>query len=497
MELWARLSHLELTWTGLFVMIGAFVAVLFLRRLLPPARRHRGRLSAMLLGAAPILHLVATGVGLLGAKAASAAIHLLNLLFVIGGVTGVASMVVFDIVLGRTKVPTITRDLSQAIGFVLVLLGVLHSGGINPLSVITTSAVATAILGLALQGMLTNVVAGLVLQVDGTFALGDWIQWGQHVGRIAQINWRSSSIVTRDGDTAIVPNAQLLSNQVLNLSRPTRARRASIEIAFHHRHSPGEVEKAMVAAARDVPGVKSEPPPSCTPMGFGAAQVKYALVYWVEDIARETAIEGAVRARVWYAAERSGLEGPCPRRDAGGEDPIELEERLAALARVAIFAPLADDDRRLLARAMARRRFAPAETILREGEPGDSLFVIEDGSVRVTVLGADGFAAAGREGGAELATLRAGDCFGEMSLLTGDPRQATCVAISESVLYEIGVASMRRVLDVHPEVARAIADLLAMRHLALAGTAKPAPADAEVAKARLWTRVRTYFHLAG
>src|SRR5258708_15182750 len=118
--------------------------------------------------------------------------------------TGVLGMIVFDLALGRTRVPTIARDLVQAGVFGGMAFVVLKSGGIHPLSILTTSAVLTAVIGLALQSIMANVLAGLVLQIDRTFALGDWIQWGVRVGRIAEINWRSSSIVTREGDTAIV-----------------------------------------------------------------------------------------------------------------------------------------------------------------------------------------------------------------------------------------------------------------------------------------------------
>src|SRR5262245_47349187 len=113
MDLWTRLHHFELTWPGLILLVGGFVASLFLRRLLPEHRRHRGRLGVLLLGLGPILHLIATALGLAGLESMSATLHLLNIFLVLVGITGVLSMLVFDVVLAHSAIPTITRDLVQ------------------------------------------------------------------------------------------------------------------------------------------------------------------------------------------------------------------------------------------------------------------------------------------------------------------------------------------------------------------------------------------------
>jgi len=492
-ELWARLRHFELTWTGLFLLIAAFVAVLFLRRLLPERRRHRGRLSVLLLGVAPVLHLIATGFGLIGAPSISAALHLLNLCIVVVAATGVLGMIVFDLALGRTAVPTIARDLVQAGIFGGILFVVLRSGGIDPVSALTTSAVLTAVIGLALQNIMANVLAGVALQIDRTLTLGDWIQWGQRVGRIAEINWRSSSIVTREGDTAIVPNATLVSNEVLNLSRPTHARCVIVRVPVHHRHSPGEVRAALLPIFEGVAGVLADPAPVCAPFDFEVSRhlsiVSYGLVFWIDEPERQGAIEGEVRTRVWYAAERAGIEGPCPR-----PSDDDLEPRLSAIGRVSLLTPVGEPDRRELARSMRRLRFAEGERILRQGDEGSSLFVVDRGAVHVRA--SDGGSNGGDADG-DIATLGPGDFFGEMSLLTGAPRAATCIAAKETVCWEIPSEGFRRIVDERPAIAEEISGLLAARQGALDDRrgAKREPTDLDGDKARLLARVRAYFHL--
>jgi small-conductance mechanosensitive channel len=310
-ELWTRLSFLEVGWTGLGALVFAFLVALALRRALPEDRRHRGRVSLVLLGAAPLVHLFATGVALLGGARAAAALHLVNLTAVIFATAGLLGMLVFDVILGRTRVPTILRDFAQTTAFGVIVIVILRSAGVDSVSALTGSAVAAAVLGLASQGILSNVFAGIVLQVDRTLRLGDVIQWGQRQGTIAEIRWRSSSILTREGDIAIVPNAVLLSNEVLNLSRPARKRKVTVRVPFDRRHAPAEVREAMLAALKDVDGVAFEPGPTCSPMDFDHGDVAYAVVFWIEDVDKQGAIEGAVREHIWYAAQRAGLSGPC------------------------------------------------------------------------------------------------------------------------------------------------------------------------------------------
>src|SRR5687768_4834412 len=123
MELWERLRHFELGWAGLAGLTAGFVLMLFLRRLLPPGRRNRGRISLLLLGIGPVLHLAATGLRLLGAPTLSGTLHLINMALILLGIAGTASLVVFDILLGRSRIPTIVRDLVQfAIFGVMVIL---------------------------------------------------------------------------------------------------------------------------------------------------------------------------------------------------------------------------------------------------------------------------------------------------------------------------------------------------------------------------------------
>lgn len=499
-----RLRHIQPSFTGLVLAVLALVAVLFLRRLLPADQRHRGKAPLWFLVLSLFFRAAATGAAAAEATSLWGVFNLLDILFLAFGITGVAGMLVFDIAIGHTnvRVPPILRDLILAAVFVVIVMSVLRKSGVHLLSLVTTSAVLTAVIGLALQSTLANVFAGLSLQLDQTLRIGDWIQMASHVGQIANIKWRSTSIVTRDGDTVIVPNGELLREAVVNLCRPSGAHRRWIRVGFAYRHPPNEVRAILLAALGQVPGVLSEPAPDCVPQDFGDHAVVYALGYFVSDMARDFVIDGEVRTRVWYAAQRAGLEIPFPvrsvhmtemSRDQGAlAEERDFAECVLALSSIDLFAPLTASDRALLAKGMKKLRFAASEDIIRQGAPGDSLYLILSGEVGVN-LAVDGAVR-------EVATLGPGHFFGEMSLMTGEPRKATCQARSDVSCYLVDHASFQALLETKPSVAEEISTLLGTRQLALEGereglSVEAAARRAAEARARLLLRVRDFFHL--
>jgi small-conductance mechanosensitive channel len=302
---------------GIVLVVAAttFVATVLVRLLLPRERRHRGRAVLFALGASGLLAVGAIAFGVMGASAGSI-VQLASVVFLAAGLVGLAGLVAFDLVLARVglAVPAILVDLLQATVAIALLLAFLRLEGLDPFSLVTTSAVLTAVVGLALQSTIANVFGGVSLQLDRTLGRGEWIEVGGRVGRIQEIGWRSTRLVTKDGDTLFVPNGELLTREVLNYSRPTGRHRTTIRVGFHYRHAPPLVRGVLLALVRETPGVLASPPPECGPSEFGDSAVVYELQYWIADYAREDAIAEEIRTRIWFAARREDLELPFPTR---------------------------------------------------------------------------------------------------------------------------------------------------------------------------------------
>jgi CRP-like cAMP-binding protein len=208
-----------------------------------------------------------------------------------------------------------------------------------------------------------------------------------------------------------------------------------------------------------------------------------------------------VRTRVWYAAARAGLEIPFPIRtvvmqgaqaaDADEQAAPELAARLSALEQVDLFATLESAERELLARGLRRRPFAAGESIIRQGTPGDSMFIIARGEVHVSLT----------QAGMNkiIAKLGPGDFVGEMSLMTGEPRAATCLAATDVMSFELDHATFQQLLTTRPAVADRMSSLLAARqsHIEKKGDEMSALAAAQTAerKSQFLQRIRSFFEL--
>jgi CRP-like cAMP-binding protein len=398
------------------------------------------------------------------------------------------------------RFPSIFRDVIQVVAFVVIALGVLAASGTDTSKIFTTSAVITAVVGLALQNTITNLFAGLMLNMDQALGVGDWIQVGARTGRIAQIRWRSTVLRTGDGDTVIMPNSQILNQDVYNYSRPAAPHRVSIKLTFHFRHPPNQVRAALLAAIRDVPGALAKPAPDCLVVEFGDGSVVYALRVWIEDVGKKSDVLGEIHTRIWYASQRAGLEMPSQTRvviaenvEAEAESAAgasALEGRLLALDRIELFSTLERTEKELLAKGMPRVGFAAGEAIIRQGEPGDSLYVIETGSVAVSLRRA--------EIDQEVAVLGPGDFFGEMSLMTGEPRAATCIAQTDTTCYVIDRAGFQRIITSRPRLADEMSARLAERQAALLRKGDELSALAARlpdAGKHLLARIRSFFDL--
>jgi small-conductance mechanosensitive channel/CRP-like cAMP-binding protein len=414
-------------------------------------------------------------------------------------------LVIFDGLIRRSRrepLPRILRDISQGVLFFVALLLALNSAGVEPGQLLTTSALLTVVAGMALQETLGNLVAGLALQGERPFDVGDWIEvhgTPSHIGRVREINWRATRLHTLDNVDLIVPNGLLAKALVTNFDRPHRAARRSVFFTTALSAPPRKVHELVLSAITEVPGVLASPSPSIVTFDFSESGVKYWLRFFIDDMGRRDAIDGGVRDRVWYALDRAGMSLSVPSRTIEmyevSEETKRLvtdkksRERIEALANNDLFSKLAREDLELLGANARTALFAPGEVIIRRGDFGDTMFVVKSGELAVRVD------AGGTE--TEAARLGAGAFFGEMSLLTGDTRQATVVAVSSCELLVIDHAAFSQVLASHPEVAKIVGEKVIERRRGLADALVSASMKQEalVEQHDLIDRIKNFFRL--
>jgi small-conductance mechanosensitive channel/CRP-like cAMP-binding protein len=458
-----------------FVVVFFFVVRALVRNAKNVERYHT-RAAGTLIG----LHLVAITVAAMQSALdyESNIAETVALAFSLLAVVSLGVTLVLRVLLPRVGIalPRIMVDLVTAVCTIVVFIIVGKRAGFSVAGLITTSAVLTAVIGFSLQDTLGSVMGGLSLQLDKSVSVGDWITLGpgQPTGRVVEIRWRYTAIETRNWETVIIPNSQLVKSQVTILGRRTGEAtllRRHIEFFVDFRTPPTDVIAAVdVALKADVPPrVATSPAPNVIFFGVRDSFGVYAVRYWLEDLAFDDGTDSAVRIRIWFALRRANIQMSIPastvflthetkERDERKENE-ERERRLTALASVDLFRGLPAALHEELALELQFKPFAAGEAVTREGDHDDGLYMLVKGEAAVRIgKGADE---------KEVARLTAGQFFGEMSLMTGEARTASVIAASDMITYRIDKPAFEKVLRSTPGMAEQIADVLVARRTAL------------------------------
>ncbi|PYS84101.1 MAG: mechanosensitive ion channel protein MscS [Acidobacteria bacterium] len=501
----------------LWVALG-FAAVASALFYFKPASRARIRAAAVLFGLAcagmlAAAALLSYGADEGGAGASGAAYLWLSWcarLFACFAVINVGGVLVFDVALdaARLRPPRIMRDLLVALAYVVTGVALLARAGFNPTGIIATSALLTAVIGLSFQDTLGNTMGGLALQLERSVSVGDWVRIDQQEGRIVDIRWRHTSIETRNWDTILIPNSVLMKSQVTVLGRRGGAatpHRQWVYFNVDFRYAPTEVADAVEAAllAEPIENVAREPRPQCIVVDFLDSYARYAVRYWLTDLAQTDPTDSVVRSRVYFALRRAGVPLSIPARslflteeDEGRrsrKSQEETERRAGALARVELFRTLTDEERRELAGRLKDAPFARGEAMTRQGAEAHWLYVIRSGEADVRFTGEDGLTQ-------KVASLGGGDFFGEMGLMTGAPRTATVFARTDVECYRLDKESFKDILRRRPEIAEDISHVLARRRAELDAVREGLSEEATRQRMRnhqgdLLRRIRNFFSL--
>jgi small-conductance mechanosensitive channel/CRP-like cAMP-binding protein len=405
--------------------------------------------------------------------------------------------------------PKLARDVLRVLVLAATVLLVATVILEQPLpAVLVSSTVISAVIGLALQDVLKNVFAGMGLELEKPFERGDWLQVeGQpQTVQVLDSSWRSVRLRTRDGIDLWEPNATLANARLLNFGAGARPVGINFHVQVTYDAPPFRVKAALLAAARSTPGAVETPGPEAYLQAFADSGAAYRLRVWTRDLAGLSRFQDAVNSRIWYELRRQGLAIPYPTRNVLWHHAEREDRRLAAgrrqvavelLSRLPFFADLEGDAVSELAAAATSQHYGNGEVLVREGDLGDSLFVIEHGRVRVAKTASEL-----DSGDVTLATLGEGGFFGEMSLLTGEPRSATVTSDGGCQVLVIGKQALAPLLERDPELAERLSAAVSGRQAETLATIEDRRHRArEAAAARpesnLLARIRHFFKLGG
>lgn len=369
--------------------------------------------------------------------------------------TRLLDYVFFDVAFQlRRKVaaPALLRQIVGLLVFGLAVAFLFHQIlGVELTGMIATSAVLTVVIGLALQDTLGNLFSGLALHLEKTVQVGDIVRSGEIFGTVEQMSWRAMKLRTMEGNFLLIPNSVASRERLEVFPRPGRPIARTLHVGLEYDVPPARAREALEAAGRDVPGIATYPEPTAYLKSFQDFAIDYELRYWLEDYSKFLDLDSQIRERVWYRLDRENIRIAFPliRQWQWSAGPLKPTDRRGAIetaiSSVDLFALLSDEARSRVADGARERRFAAGETIVREGDRGSSMFIVEAGRLGVSAHGTVGESQ-------KLAVLEAGTAFGEISLLTGDARTATVRALTEATLLEIDKSTIAPILRENPSI---------------------------------------------
>ena len=379
--------------------------------------------------------------------------------------------------LARLVLPDIVRDLVVGSLYAVAVAALLHRFGVEVSSLLASGAMVTLVVGFALQTTLGNVVGGVALRLDGTVTEGDWIRLADRSeGLVRRVRWRHTEVETRDGDTLIVPNSKLVGESIVVLGRhgagpPLHRMWVYFDVDF--RFSPDRVIEVVETALRGAPldNVAPQPAPGCVCTDLArenasTSAARYAVRFFIPDMRADMPAASAVRARVHAALGRARIPLALPahtvlvtevnKKHGERREREEQTRRCEVIAHIPLFSSLTADERASLARDFVPTPFARGEIITRQGGAAHWLYVLAEGTADIRVR---------RDGTEErlVANVEAPTIFGEMSLMTGEPRRATVRATSPALCYRLDKHAFQIIIDQRPKIAEEMSHFLAHR----------------------------------
>ncbi len=237
----------------------------------------------------------------------------------LGGIVHIVVFFVFTVFFSRERdihLPPLLRNVILTATYLTILLVALKITvpGFSLSPLVLASGVFSLVVGLALQDVLSNLIAGVTLSVEKPLRKDDWVSISGQEGKVVEITWRTTKILTRQNDYVIFPNRIVAERELRNFIYPTRLHLPVIEVSLPYSTLPSIAEEALLEAAGKVHGVLSKPAPRVLLRNFDDSSITYGLVFTIDDYENFRQIKSDVRKEIFYALKRFGVVIPFPIR---------------------------------------------------------------------------------------------------------------------------------------------------------------------------------------
>lgn len=352
-----------------------------------------------------------------------------------------------------TPAPRFFKDLLFVVAsFAVVAAELYQRGMLNTIGTAAVLSVLAFIVGPGSATQLQNISSALTVQVERQFEIGDWVEIDGQQGRVDNISWNSTYLYDDIFDRYVVlPNATIDKVKIINYSRPSRTDFGlEVLVGLPYEMAPAHALRLLTSAVQHHPQIPAPERARAFLKGFGASSIDYSLHFFVPDFLLRYEVATDVSSRIWYAVRREGFSIPFPivdlRTPRSNQGLVEAElaeakhRSFGRLRSIDLFASLSDRELELIAEEDPVLEFAPGEVIIRRGDSGGSMYVIQEGDCSVSLPDP-----ASPGGEAEISRLHCGDIFGEYAALTNAERTATVRALNHVSVQEISHATIEQI----------------------------------------------------
>lgn len=404
-------------------------------------------------------------------------------------------------------VPRLLRDVAACLIYAIAISGIIAFVFRQSVTGIwATSGVVSIVIGLALRNIILDIFVGLAINFDRPFTIGDFIMLhqGNVVGRVRDINWRTTRLETEENNTVIVPNSRMGDMMLTNFSRPDTKSEFSMQFSLDFAVPSDRALRVLTAAVLSIAGkdgILSDPAPKARIKGTSTTGVEYKVSYWIDasQVGPGSARHKVVKS-VLDQLRLSGLSlahgqqdlfyAPMPNRLLDGSS---TNDRVELLKRIELFALLDGMEIESLAVSMKQTLYPAGSTLLKQGDEGESMFIVMEGLLYVLIDFETG------QEPTRVGQIHAGEFLGEMSLLTGEPRTATINAATDTLVYEITKEAIAALFERRPELIATMSKVIAKRKLAnteayARATTTEREEQHDTLARQIMNRIRNFFH---
>lgn len=210
------------------------------------------------------------------------------------------------------RVPRLLKEIVGAVFFFIALIAtIMLILGHSLSGALASSGIVIAVVGFAIRNVVADTLSGIALGLEAPYRIGDWVDVdGVVKGRVVEIGWRTSRLLSRDSTYMIVPNSQIARQKLTNFSAPQQHYRSQLQITLNHGVDAAGAKQMLVEAAKRSTLILSEPAPDARVLAYNPEGIVYAVRYWVPSFANEIDCRDSVLSEIDAALRRAMVPPP-------------------------------------------------------------------------------------------------------------------------------------------------------------------------------------------